>query len=328
MDDPMTGDKRKGGLLGLLMGDACGVPFEFHHASELSSLPADCIDYPPNFPDGFRRAHAGAPDCAWSDDGAMALALLHSLRESDGLDLDDLVSRFLAWKNQGHYGVNECVFDIGNQVKRGLSRVEAGGNPEKTGPALETDNGNGALMRVLPVALWHQGDDEQLCRIAQAQGLPTHGHLRSQVACALYCLWARQLLNGSEDGFDQAVDRLFDIYEAQENEPALRELDAILADENRTPRGSGYVVDTLWSARHAFLSSDRHDEVVRAAIALGNDCDTTAAIAGGLAGIRAGMQGLSPKWLAALPEHPALDESLAYLDTLSEAPAPRRPLAP
>lgn len=324
----MLNDKRKAGLLGLLMGDACGVPFEFYHAQDLDALPAGCIDYPPNLPDEFRRAHAQAPHCAWSDDGAMALALLHSLRECGGLDLADLSQRFLAWKNQGHYSVNGCVFDIGNQVKRGLSRVETGGDPRRTGPALEADNGNGALMRVLPVALWHQGSDEHMCQIAQEQGLPTHGHLRSQVACALYCLWARQLLNGAADGFDEAVDRLFDIYEAQENDDALKELDFILSDEGRAPRGSGYVVDTLWSARKAFLSSDKHDDVVRAAIALGNDCDTTAAVAGGLAGLRSGMAGLSASWLSTLPSHPALTESLAYLDALPNIPAPRRGSTP
>ena len=321
----MTGDKRKAGLLGLLMGDACGVPFEFHSSEQLHALPPGAIDFPPTLPArGFNRAHARAPARAWSDDGAMALALLDSLQQQDGLDLDDLSRRFLNWKDTGAYAVDAQVFDIGMQVKRGLARIKDGAPAHQAGPRLETDNGNGSLMRVLPVALWHQGDDEELCRIAQEQGLPTHGHLRSQVACALYCLWARQLLAGQEDGFDQAVDRLFDIYEAQGDAEGLRELDAILADEDRTPRGSGYVVDTLWSARKAFLSSPNYEEVVRNAILLGNDCDTTAAVAGGLAGLRGGMAGLPARWIAALPRHDFLDDCLDYLGSEPPSATPRR----
>lgn len=74
----------------------------------------------------------------------------------------------------------------------------------------ELSNGNGALMRVLPLAIWHQGTDEQLIQDAYAQSHITHAHLRSKVCCALYCLWARAILNGLniDEAWSAAVTKL------------------------------------------------------------------------------------------------------------------------
>ena len=92
----------------------------------------------------------------------------------------------------------------------------------------------------------------------------------------------------------------------------------LLAPHRSSPAGSGYVVDCLWSARHAFLASAHFDEVVGHAIALGRDTDTTAAVAGGLAGVRAGASGLPKVWLESLALHPSLP---GLLGVLSDRPA-------
>lgn len=310
----MSSSRKKAGLLGLLIGDAAGVPFEFNSRSEIASLPGGAVDFPPNLPDTFRRAHTSAPKGAWSDDGGMALALLDSLNQSGGVDLNDLSKRFLAWKG-GEYAPNGTVFDIGSQVRIGLGRIEKGADPSRSGPSMETDNGNGSLMRVLPLALWHTGSDAELVQAAHLQSLPTHGHLRAGVVCALYCLWARQLLNGASDGFDDALDALEAVYIEQGDDDALRQLHAVLDDEDRPVRGTGYVVDTLWSARTAFLASNEYEGVIKHAIELGNDTDTTAAVAGGLAGIRGGMDQIPERWLEHLAKHPFLDEAIGLLDT-------------
>ncbi|NHZ94468.1 hypothetical protein F2P46_01715 [Massilia sp. CCM 8734] len=149
-------------------------------------------------------------------------------------------------------------------------------------------------MRALPLALWHRGSDASLVHDAHEQSLPTHGHLRSQVCCALYCLWARRVLAASSDAWGGAVASLRAIYAAMPE--ALEELEwSVRPDDAPEGNGSGYVVDALRSARMVQAGAT-YEEVVRAAIALGNDTDTTACIAGGIAGLRFGMHGIPDRW--------------------------------
>jgi ADP-ribosylglycohydrolase len=149
-------------------------------------------------------------------------------------------------------------------------------------------------MRVLPLALWHRGRDEELVADAHRQSLVTHGHLRSQVCCALYCLWARATLEEAADPWGSAVARLRAIYGA--GSAPLAELEgAVRPDDPPEGRGSGYVVDTLRSARLA-LAAGGYEAVVKAAIALGHDTDTTACVAGGIAGLRDGATAIPARW--------------------------------
>jgi ADP-ribosylglycohydrolase len=159
-------------------------------------------------------------------------------------------------------------------------------------------------MRVLPLALWHRGADEDLVELAHRQSLSTHAHPRSQVACALYCLVARAFLNETPDPVIWAEQRLGAIYAAAragaKADEHSRELERILTSGLRMqPVGRGYVVDTLWSALHC-LDEPTYEDVVRAAVALGHDTDTTACVAGGLAGIRFGINAIPARWREAL----------------------------
>jgi ADP-ribosylglycohydrolase len=286
-------DRVAGGLWGLLVGDAVGVPYEFHQAAELP--PVASLDMVP--PLGFRRAHPGTPPGTWSDDGAQALALLDSLLTVGRLDLDDFGARLLAWFDRGAYTPDGRVFDCGIQTQTALAALRRGAPAATSGRTDEQANGNGALMRVLPLALWHAGDDAALIADAERSGLPTHGHLRSGVVCALVCLWARRRLEGDPDGFDAACAGLRAAYAGDRARAA--ELEIALTTGG--PNGSGYVVDTLHGARHALAAGgDDYAAVVRAAIALGRDTDTTACVAGGLAGLRAGVDGIPAAWRGAL----------------------------
>jgi ADP-ribosyl-[dinitrogen reductase] hydrolase len=288
-------DRVAGGLLGLLIGDAVGVPYEFHDAWELPDLP--CIDMRP--PSDFDRAHAGIPIGTWSDDGAQALCLLQSLLAQETLDLEDFSRRLVNWCDWGYMAVDGHVFDVGLQTQRALQRLRDGVIPSEAGPREEGDNGNGSLMRTLPLALWHPGDDQDLARSAALQSLPTHGHVRAQVACAMYCLWARAELQGKANTWEHAASALTLVGPSigfPESEIAI-----VLSEANRAgAAGTGYVVDTLWSARIANERGSTYDSVVRSAIQFGNDTDTTAAVAGGIAGIRFGASGLREDWKLSL----------------------------
>jgi ADP-ribosylglycohydrolase len=291
---PTRRERIEGGLLGLLIGDAVGVPYEFH-APELLP-PREQIEMTP--PANFSRAHTGVPPGTWSDDGAQALCLLASLLECDGFDADDFGERLVQWYLNGYLAVDNIVFDVGITSAAAIRRIREGVPALEAGPDAQYDNGNGSLMRALPLALWHRGPDADLVSLAHAQSCVTHGHWRSRACCALYCLWARRVLDGHPEPWQDAVATLRELY--RKHGVALEELDAHICPE-REPggTGSGYVVDSLHSARWA-LRESTFEGVVKSAIVLGHDTDTTACIAAGIAGLRDGVEAIPQRWDEAL----------------------------
>lgn len=297
----------RGGLLGLLVGDALGVPYEFHSAA---SIPASAeIEITP--PLGFHRAHAGVPPGTWSDDGAQALALLDALLREPALNLDTFATNLLNWFNQGAFTPDGNVFDIGLQTRQAFYALAAGTSPSTSGPSGERDNGNGSLMRCLPVALVATSRDDAVL-LARKQSVVTHGHARSQLCCALYCLTAVGILEGepAADAVRAAEDALLERCTGTAEEAELK-----IALDGRfdTPQGSGYVVDSFWSAIHCVLSTHSYEDCVKRAVALGNDTDTTACIAGGLAGLLYGEEAIPQRWLAALRGRTVVDTWLVRL---------------
>lgn len=291
---PTRSEQLRGGVIGLLVGDALGVPYEFHGPGDIP--PRDRIEMEP--PRGFRRAHAGVPVGTWSDDGAQALCLLASLLERDRLDPDDFGRRLVRWFQDGYLAVDGVVFDVGITSRHAITAIARGVPALEAGPCGERDNGNGSLMRVLPLALWHRGADEDLVRDAMLQSRVTHGHLRSQVCCALYCLWTRGLWSCEAEPWNGAVVRLRELW--RDNHAALAELEAsILPVASASISGSGYVVDCLCSTLWA-TEQGGYEQVVQAAISLGNDTDTTACVAGGIAGLRDGLSAIPVRWRDAL----------------------------
>lgn len=291
---PTRSEQLRGGVIGLLVGDALGVPYEFHEPGDIPSR--DQIEMEP--PRGFRRAHAGVPVGTWSDDGAQALCLLASLLACDRFDQDDFGRRLVRWLKDGYLAVDGDVFDVGITSRHAISAIARGVPALEAGPCDERDNGNGSLMRVLPLVLWHHGSDEELTRDAILQSRVTHGHIRSQVCCALYCLWARGLWNCEAIPWNWAVTRLRELW--RDNRAAMNELEAFIRPEaSASISGSGYVVDCLRSAYWATQQGD-YEQVVKAAISLGNDTDTTACVAGGIAGLRDGLSAIPLRWREAL----------------------------
>ncbi len=287
-------EQLRGGVIGLLVGDALGVPYEFHGPGDIP--PREQIEMEP--PRGFRRAHAGVPVGTWSDDGAQALCLLACLLDCDRFDPDDFGRRLVRWYKDGYLAVDGEVFDVGITSRHAISAIARGVPALEAGPCGERDNGNGSLMRVLPLVLWHRGSDEELVRDAMLQSRVTHGHLRSQVCCALYCLWARGVWSCDADPWSGAVIRLREFW--RDNRAALEGLEAAIRPEASVSiSGSGYVVDCLHSAHWAIEQGD-YEQVVKAAISLGNDTDTTACVAGGIAGLRDGLSAIPLRWREAL----------------------------
>ncbi len=308
-----------GGLYGLLVGDALGVPYEFYEANELPVY--EKIEMTP--PAGFQKTYPKIAAGTWSDDGAQALCLMDSLLKNGKFSLKAYSDALLAWYEEGFWAVGGVVFDVGiqtadalNAYKRGIPATDCGlMNPE--------GKGNGALMRVLPLALWHfvQGDTDlekksrDLVRDAHSQCQITHGHLCNQVCCALYCLAAQGLLEGKEarEAIQEGVCALRSIY--REQPEYERELEwSIRPDIPWEGRGTGYVVDCLRSAFMILEQASDYEDAIKRAVLLGNDTDTTACVTGGLAGIRYGLRKIPERWLNALKEREKVEDLLAQVE--------------
>ncbi len=245
-------DRIKGAIYGLLIGDAVGVPYEFNLPEQLPEY--NQIDMLP--PAYFSKTYPEIPLGTWSDDGAQALSLLDSLLYKHKMDAEDLMKRLCNWYQYGYMAVDYQVFDVGVQTAESIRKYLMGVPLSQVAKNDEHANGNGSLMRVLPLALWHQGSDQQLIEDAYTQSHITHAHLRSKVCCALYCLWARSILNGLdiEPAWSDAVARLRQCL--QDRPEDLQQLELyIRPDELVQGTGSGYVVDCLNSARYALQKS-------------------------------------------------------------------------
>ncbi len=287
---PTLADRLAGGVWGHLVGDAVGVPYEFRAPSDIGEV---------RF--GASGTH-GQPPGTWSDDGALMLALLDSLL-SGGFDTADQGRRGVAWLRRGAYTPDGTVFDVGGATREAIGRLEQGVPAEEAGPTHERASGNGSLMRILPLALvMRDTPDAELVGLAHRASRVTHGTAAAQVACALYALVARRLLAG-EGGRAAALAEaraiLRSVYSVGGGSVEhLAALDQIEAWKGRS--GRGFVVDSFWSAWDAFAGAETYRETIERAVAFGGDTDTTAAIAGGLAGIRWGVGAIPAEWLAGM----------------------------
>lgn len=243
-------------LYGQAVGDALGVPYEFLARGSFS-----CTGMTGH---GTHDQPAGT----WSDDTSMALAVCDSYRELGRVDVDDIRARFCRWYAEGAYTV-DGLFDVGITCARALR--------EGRGLAGERDNGNGSLMRTLPLALVGATDDE-----VRAVSAITHAHELSCGLCVELVRVARRLAAG--EGVVRAAGEHAWLRERPEREV----------------RSGGFVRDTFEAALWCLLTTTSYAECVLAAVNLGEDTDTTAAVAGGLAGIAYGMEGIPVEWLARL----------------------------
>lgn len=290
-----------GGIAGLCVADALGVPFEFRSRASLAAEPAADMR--------GGGAH-GQPAGTWSDDSSMTLALLDSLA-AGRLDYGDIMGRFLAWLDRGAYTPRGEVFDVGRSTREALLRFARGTPPLRCGGGDEHSNGNGSLMRVLPLAFYlqrHFGAGfllrEEALDVIHSVSALTHAHRRSQIACGLYLSAAGALLEGASlpEAIALGVGRAWECYSRRgAYAEELRHYQRVRAPgfagtAEGEIRSSGYVVDTLEAAFWCLLNTDSYEACVLKAVNLGLDTDTTAAVAGGLAGMYYGYEAIPRRW--------------------------------
>lgn len=293
-------ERAAGGLVGLAVGDALGLPAEFEPRSAREADPIL----------GMRpSALWGAPAGTWSDDTSLALCLAASVVER-AFDPEDAGRRFLAWLDEGLWSAAGEAFGVGGATRRALDRIRSGLPAVLAGGRGENDNGNGSLMRALPASAWLAALPEPArFRAVASYSAITHGHPRSLLGCWLHCLLSARLLEGLppraayEAAMRDAVAYLPSLPAAARAEEGAyaRFLDGSLALAARAQlRGSGYVVHCLEAATSCLLSTGDFASCVLAAVNLGEDADTTGAVAGGLAGLAYGLPSIPREWAASI----------------------------
>lgn len=303
-------DRLIGGLVGLVVGDALGVPVEFGKRAERDRDPVRGMR-------GF-GTHT-QPVGAWSDDGAMALAHAAAF-VAHGWDAARHLDAFLAWHERAAWTAHGRVFDVGMTTSRALLRFRRGTPLSEIGGRGVRDNGNGSLMRILPASCWWSSKPlpELVTGVGEASAL-THAHIRARLCCAWHALIVSGLLAMRPvcEGLAGASRALAGLVPAEERGVFAPLIDSsFLYLPRERIRSDGYVVSTLTAALWCLHQHDGYEDAVLAAVNLGDDTDTTAAVTGGLAGLRSGLTGIPQAWIACLPRS---SEVLALAERFADA---------
>lgn len=302
------------GMMGLIVGDALGVPVEFEERSELKKDPVTGMEGGGTY---------GLPAGSWSDDSSMALCTLDSLQ--DGYDPVDIMEHFVEWSEEGEYTPYGQCFDIGTGTSYAIYRYMQSKDLRTCGGKGERDNGNGSLMRILPMCIYCKDmDADKAIEMIHEVSALTHAHLRSMIACGLYYFAVKSVLLSSgsltermQKGFDEG----FEYYEKDianrvelANYGRLRDLAEFKNADEDTIKSSGYVVAALEAAVWCLINTDTYADCVLKAVNLGDDTDTVAAIAGGIAGLYYGYDAIPKDWLSEIAKRDWIEDMCGVMD--------------
>ncbi len=295
-------------FLGVAIGDALGVPFEFMERENLKNAPiANMCGY------GTHNQPRGT----WSDDTTMTLCLAESLL--NGYDLQNIATLFVKWVSENYWTAHNEVFDVGVTTGNSLLQLEEllKNNEIETLAHLNTlevncakrNNGNGSLMRTLPLLWYIKGKpiNEQWQLVWQVSAL-THRHIRAGMCCLIYLKLAEYLLFGHDkitayQRMRKDIIKFWQVIQFSDSEQQHfsrfidNDISDLITDNLRT---SGYVIDTLEASLWCFLHYDNYHDTVVEIIRLGDDTDTCGVVVGGLAGLYYGLNGIPSHWISTL----------------------------
>ncbi|MCD7034525.1 ADP-ribosylglycohydrolase family protein [Metabacillus sp. GX 13764] len=292
-------------ILGGIAGDALGVPNEFQpRGQHITGMT------------GYGTHNQ--PPGTWSDDTSLILCLIENLIEEK--DEYDLMGKFMEYR-KGYWTPYGTMFDIGHATDNAIERYVNGIPLQECGGKTESDNGNGALMRIAPLVFTLRQENDFHVRgkeIERVAGI-THSHPRSTLGCIIYIQLLLELYNGHPPlhAFRRAADtcleelrgltqyeREFSHYERIFNKSIL---DADISEIKST----GYVVHSLEAAIWCFLTHESYRDAVLKAVNLGNDTDTIGLLTGTLAGMAYGMDSIPTDWLETLARKAEIEELCA-----------------
>lgn len=316
------------GVMGVLIGDALGNPVQFMSRSEVVRRGL------------VKGMEAGGvfhmPAGCWTDDGSMTLASLDSILTMGRIDPDDMMKRFIMWDSEGQYTPTGRAYDQGITCMEALDAYRRGKKWDSCGRTGEYANGNGALMRILPVCLYSAymqekfgiSDLDAVLAVHHAT-LITHNHLRACTASGMYYFMCREILR-SRGGFDgtgsagaggslaeillRGIDAGVAFYRDNDMDDEIahftriRDLKKLAATDAGKIKSSGYVIHTIEAAVWSLVTTNSFSEALLKAVNLGDDADTVGAVAGGLAGLYYGYDNVPEDWKSAMKKRDELEE--------------------
>ena len=306
----------KNGIMGVVVGDALGCPVQFETREKVATHPVV----------GMRGYGTfNLPEGSWTDDSSLTLALLDSIRRKKTIDLDDIMENFMKWLYDGEFTPYGQSYDIGRGTMAAIYEYKKHRKAKKCGGDDEGNNGNGSLMRILPVCIFcsekkssGEFSDQDVIKTVHAVGGLTHAHIRANIACGLYFFMVHHILTGSgslPELLQAGLTEGFAFYESyladKENlhyYDRLRDLEVFSRTPEEKIKSSGYVVDSLEAAVWSLITTDCFDRALLKAVNLGKDTDSVAAIAGGLGGLYYGYSAIPEDWLAVIKRRDWIEE--------------------
>lgn len=294
-----------GAIIGHAVGDAMGFPTEFSKREELLQSPViEMIDSP----------DVGQPAGSWSDDTAMVIATIDSFIQKKYFDYKDIMDKWVKWISKSEYTPTGVAFDIGRTCLKAIKKYCNGTAPLQCGSTSINENGNGSLMRILPVALYAYSkklDDTSIRKLTDEVSSLTHAHEVSRLGCYIYVQFIISLLKGfaKEDSYRYIQNLDYSAYDKN----AINLYGRILNEKIEGQildniKSSGYIVDTLESAMWIFMNAQHYKEAIIASTNIGGDTDTIGAIVGSMAGIYYGFESIPSNWLDKLQRRDYLME--------------------
>lgn len=310
--DISDNERIKGALFGFFVGDALGVPVEFVERETLKKHKiVDMKEY---------GTH-NQPKGTWSDDSSMVIASIESLINEKKINYTDIMDKFIAWYKNGEYTPFNKVFDIGNATASALQRYINNRNNFKCGGKDIYSNGNGSLMRILPISLYLHYTDDPMFDVINDISSMTHAHIYSVFSCIIYTVFINEFLKNKnllkayanmqeitkailEDKNNSVIGNLEELKKVFKN---IVYTDISLYRE-KDIKSSGYVIDTLEACFWCLLTTDNYSDAVLKAVNLGDDTDTIAALTGGVAGLVYGYDNIPNKWVESLQQKNRLND--------------------
>ena len=322
------------GMMGVVVGDALGCPVQFMTRDEIRNRPEGLVT-------GMESGGVyEMPEGTWTDDSSMAIATMASILDKGEAIPADIMTQFVKWELKGEYTPFGEAFDQGNTCTSAIYKFAKLPDIKSCGSTGEYANGNGALMRIMPACLYYYdrqkrgctSEDEAIEAIHVISGL-THNHLRSKMCCGIYYFCVKSIIDGVA-GCDQnkkpelgyllqrGVDaglkyyghdisnltemaylgRLFHLFEFKD-----------VPEEEITT--TGYVIDTIEAAFWCLITTASYKECLLKAVNLGDDTDTVGAIAGGLAALYYGYEGIPEEWLAVIKRREWIEDMCNQMDS-------------
>ena len=301
----ITSTEIKSALFGVAVGDALGVPVEFNSRKTIGKNPVgDMTGY------GTYNQPAGT----WSDDSSLTFCLAEALTHE--FDLNTIGQNFVKWYHNNFWTARGNLFDVGISTRHAIARLFEGIQPDLAGDSDEFSNGNGSLMRILPLVFYLlEKPIEECFNLTKQVSSITHQHIRSIIACFYYLEFARKILEGKDkfeiyNNLQSEITSYLTSISIDSNEIALfdrllkNNIDKVSEDEIYS---SGYVLHTLEASIWCLLTTNSYKEAVLKAVNLGDDTDTTGAVTGGLAGLLYGIDTIPEEWLQQLAKYDDID---------------------